>query len=327
MSAISISDRGRSDRGHRTHRAVAAAQLRVVKRRHPGRWISAALVVAVVVSLVAAVASSPNIRWGDVRHYLFDPSVLAGLRLTILLTIVAQAIGVSGGIVLAVMARSDNVVMRVVSAAYVWLFRGTPVLIQIIFWFNLALIFPRIALHIPGTAVGFGQDTNSLVGPVTAAIIALGLNEAAYMAEIVRGGLLAVEQGQSDAATAIGMTRGQTMRNVILPQAIRIIVPPTGNELINMLKGTSLVSVIAARELLTSVQQLYAVNFLTVELLIVASIWYLAMSSVCSIGQSYLERRLQVVLRVRPQRWTTRIITRFRALRDDLSVDSNRRAS
>jgi polar amino acid transport system permease protein len=325
MSATLTPDRARSD-----GIAEADAGLQVIKRRHPGRWISAALVLAVAVALVSAIAVSPNIRWGEVRHYLTDPSILDGIRLTIVLTVIAQAIGIVGGVLLAVMARSDNLVMRAVSGAYVWLFRGTPVLIQIIFWFNLALIFPRIAVHIPATSIGFGQDTNTLITPVIAAIIALGLNEAAYMAEIVRGGLLSVEQGQSDAATSIGMTRGEAMRHVILPQAIRVIVPPTGNELINMLKSTSLVSVIAARELLTSAQQLYAVNFLTVELLIDASIWYLVMSSVCSIGQSYLERRLQVVLRVRRQGWSARLLARrasARARRTSLRVGWEGRTS
>lgn len=308
-------------------RAAAPAAVRVVKRRHPGRWISAAAVLAVTAAVVSAVATSPNIHWNQVRHYLTDPSILAGIRLTILLTVVAQAIGIAGGVLLALMARSENIVMRTVSAAYVWLFRGTPVLIQIILWFNLALIFPRIALHIPGTTTGFGLDTNALITPVIAAIIALSLNEAAYMAEIVRGGLISVEHGQADAATAIGMTRGNAMRYVILPQAIRVIVPPTGNELINMLKTTSLVSVIAAHELLTSAQQIYAVNFLTVELLVVASIWYLVMSSVCSIGQAYLERRLQVVLRVRPQGWSSRFLSRAGAQRTRTNVNPDRSVS
>jgi polar amino acid transport system permease protein len=289
-------------------RTAVRPELYIVERRHPGRWASAVIVLAAAVGVVFAVATSPNIQWAEVRHYLTYSTILTGLRLTILLTITAQAIGVVGGVLLALMARSENVVMRVVSAVYIWLFRGTPVLIQIILWYNLALIFPRIALHLPGTSIGFGANTNALITPFIAAIIALGLNEAAYMAEIVRGGLLSVEQGQSDAAAAIGMTRGQAMRHVILPQAIRVIVPPTGNELINMLKSTSLVTVIAARELLTAAQQVSAVNFLVVELLIVASVWYLVMSTICSFGQSYLERRLQVVLRVRPKRWTDRLI-------------------
>jgi polar amino acid transport system permease protein len=287
-------------------------ELRVIRQRHPWRWVSAAMAGACAMGIIAAFALSPSIHWNVVGRYLTAPSVLKGVELTIILTLAAQVIGIAGGIALAIMGRSANPVMRTVSAGYIWLFRGTPVLIQIIFWFNLALVFPHLALHIPGTSTGFSADTNSLISPLTAAIIALGLNESAYMAEIVRGGFISVEQGQTDAATSIGMTRGQAMRHVILPQAIRVIVPPTGNELINMLKSTSLVSVIAAHELLTSAEQIYAVNFYTIELLIVASIWYLAMSTICSAGQAVLERRLQVVLRVRPQRWSTRLVSRLR---------------
>ncbi|MFI8788812.1 amino acid ABC transporter permease [Streptomyces sp. NPDC055105] len=285
-----------------------AGTLRVIRRRHPWRWVSAIVVLGLCTGLVYALAGTPNIRWNEVGHYLTEDSILTGIRLTVVLTVAAQGIGVIGGIILAVMRGSDNPVLRTAGAAYLWIFRGTPALIQIILWYNLALVFPTVSLHIPFTSLGFSSPTNSLITPVTAAIIALGLNEAAYMAEIVRGGLISVEQGQHDAAGAIGMSRGKAMRYVILPQALRTIIPPTGNELINMLKSTSLVSVIAAQELLTASQHIYAVNFLTVELLIVASLWYLAMSTLASIGQGYLERRLQVVLRVRPKSWTSRLL-------------------
>lgn len=227
--------------------ANEAAQLDVVARTHPWRWVAGIAVVAAVAAIVLAFATAPNIQWSEVKNYLFNSSILAGVRLTILLTIVAQSIGIAGGILLAVMERSANPIMRAVSSGYIWIFRGTPALVQIIFWFNLALVFPRVSLGIPGTAIGFSQNTNDLISPTVAAIVALGLNEAAYMAEIVRGGLLSVEAGQHDAATALGMTEGKSLRYVILPQAIRVILPPTGNELINMLKSTSLVSVIAHR--------------------------------------------------------------------------------
>lgn len=290
-------------------------ELRMIARRHPWRWVSALLALAAGTGIVWAFASSPNIQWNEVGSYLTARSVLDGIGLTLLLTLAAQSIGVAGGIVLAVMRRSSNPVLKTISGLYLWIFRGTPVLIQIIFWYNLALIFPVVALHVPFTTIGFSVATNSLITPVAAAIIALGLNEAAYMAEIVRGGLISVEQGQSDAAATVGMNRGQAMRYVILPQALRTIVPPTGNELINMLKNTSLVSVIAARELLTASQQIYAVNYLVIELLIVASIWYLALSTVASLAQAYLERRLQVVLRVRQQPWTARAANHLASLR------------
>lgn len=290
-------------------------ELRTVARRHPWRWVSALLSLGVGTSIVWAFASSPNLQWGEVGSYLTARSVIDGIGLTLVLTLVAQSIGIAGGVVLAVMRRSSNPVLRMISGLYLWIFRGTPVLIQIIFWYNLALVFPAVALHLPFTSIGFSIATNSLITPVAAAIIALGLNEAAYMAEIVRGGLISVEQGQSEAAATVGMTRGQAMRHVILPQALRTIIPPTGNELINMLKNTSLVSVIAARELLTASQQIYGVNYLVIELLIVASIWYLALSTVASLAQAYLERRLQVVLRVRREPWTARAAQHLASLR------------
>ncbi|WP_327241449.1 amino acid ABC transporter permease [Streptomyces sp. NBC_01320] len=298
-------------------------ELRTVARRHPWRWVSALLALAAGLAIVWAFATSPNLQWGEVGSYLTAGSVIDGIGLTVLLTVVAQGIGIVGGIVLAVMRRSSNPVLKTISGLYLWIFRGTPVLIQIIFWYNLALVFPAVALHIPFTSIGFSVATNSLITPVAAAIIALGLNEAAYMAEIVRGGLISVEQGQSEAAATIGMTGGQAMRHVILPQALRTIVPPTGNELINMLKNTSLVSVIAARELLTASQQIYGVNYLVIELLIVASIWYLALSTVASLAQSYLERRLQVVLRVRQQPWTTRAVKYLASLRSPAHLPSD----
>ncbi|WP_406016222.1 amino acid ABC transporter permease [Streptomyces sp. NBC_00984] len=298
-------------------------ELRTIARRHPWRWVSALLALAAGTAIVWAFASSPNLQWNEVGSYLTARSVIDGIGLTILLTLVAQGMGTVGGIILAVMRRSSNPVLKMISGLYLWIFRGTPVLIQIIFWYNLALIFPAVALHIPFTSIGFSVATNSLITPVAAAIIALGLNEAAYMAEIVRGGLISVEQGQSEAAATIGMTGGQAMRYVILPQALRTIVPPTGNELINMLKNTSLVSVIAARELLTASQQIYGVNYLVIELLIVASIWYLALSTVASLAQTYLERRLQVVLRVRPQPWTTRAANHLTSLRSAANLTSD----
>ncbi|MDQ8705539.1 amino acid ABC transporter permease [Streptomyces sp. LHD-70] len=298
-------------------------ELRTVARRHPWRWVSALLALAVGTAVVWSFAGSPNLQWGEVGSCLTAGSVIDGIGLTVLLTVVAQGVGIVGGIVLAVMRRSSNPVLKAISGLYLWIFRGTPVLIQIIFWYNLALIFPAVALHIPFTSIGFSVATNSLITPVAAAVIALGLNEAAYMAEIVRGGLISVEQGQSEAAATLGMTRGQAMRHVILPQALRTIVPPTGNELINMLKNTSLVSVIAARELLTATQQIYGVNYLVIELLIVASIWYLALSTVASLAQSLLERRLQVVLRVRQQPWTARAAHRLASLRSSATLTSD----
>lgn len=261
-----------------------------VPARYPGRWASAIVCLVLVALLARAFIESPHIQWAAVAEYLTAEAVLNGLWLTIVLTFAAQAIGIVGGIILATMTISPNPVLKSVAGAYIWLFRGTPALIQIIFWFNIGLIFPDIFLGIPWTDIGIKVETNVVITPLIAAVIALGLNEAAYMSEIVRAGIISIDRGQSEAAAAIGLTHGQSMRYVILPQAVRTIIPPTGNELIGMLKNTSLVSVISAQELLTSVQQIYAMNFLTIELLIVASIWYLVMTTIATVAQGYLER-------------------------------------
>lgn len=275
--------------------------IRAAPARYPGRWVVGALALLFAFIVLRAIIASPNIDWGEVRHYLTYHTILLGLRLTVWLTIVSMVIGIAGGILLAVMRLSANPVLRAISWVYIWFFRGTPLLIQIIFWFNISLIFPTLRLEVPGTSIGYAEYTNSLVTATVAAILALGLNEAAYMAEIVRGGLNAVDQGQGEAASSIGLSRWQTMRMVILPQAVRTIIPPTGNEFIGMLKNTSLVSVIGARELLTASQQIYSQNFETIALLIVASIWYLVLTTIQTYFQNMLERRTEVSLRTRSQ--------------------------
>jgi polar amino acid transport system permease protein len=173
---------------------------------------------------------------------------------------------------------------------YIWFFRGTPVLVQLLVWFNLAFLYPKISIGIPFGPSWLTANANNLITPLAAAILGLGLNEGAYMAEIVRAGILSVEHGQSEAAQALGMSSGQTMRRIILPQAMRVIIPPTGNETISMLKTSSLASVITVTELLYAVQLIYSVNFKTIPLLIVASIWYLIVTSVLTAGQYYVER-------------------------------------
>jgi polar amino acid transport system permease protein len=218
--------------------------------------------------------------------------VLDGLVVTLELTVIAMAIGIAGGVVLAVMRLSPNPLISGASWLYVWFFRGTPVLVQLLFWSFISALYPKISLGIPfGGPELVSGDANRIITPFVAAILGLGLNEAAYMAEIVRAGILSVEEGQTDAAQALGMTRLQTMRRIVLPQAMRVIIPPTGNETISMLKTSSLVSVIAYKELLYSVQLIYAVSFLQIPLLIVASIWYLVITTLLSIGQYYVERR------------------------------------
>src|SRR3954447_22135262 len=241
--------------------------------------------------LVNTILTNPGFRWPVVGEYIFSPPVLNGLRNTLVLTVLSMAIGLVGGIGLAIMRLSPNPVLSSVSAVYIWLFRGTPLIAQLLFWNFLAALYPRLSLGIPFGPEFVSFDTNQLINQFTACLLGLGLNEAAYMAEIVRGGLQSVDHGQSEAAGALGMSRGQALRRIVLPQAMRVIIPPTGNETISMLKTTSLVSVIAYTELLYSVQLIYSVNFKTIPLLLVAAIWYLFFTTILSIGQYYIERR------------------------------------
>jgi polar amino acid transport system permease protein len=259
--------------------------------RHPGRWLAAVVVAFVAVVVVHSVATNPRFGWGTVGHYLFTSRILHGLLVTLELTAVSMAIGIALGVVLAVMRLSHNPLVASGSWVYIWFFRGTPVLVQILFWSFISALYPRISIGIPfGGPEFLHANANTLITPFFAAILALGLNEAAYMAEIVRAGIISVDEGQTDAASALGMTRLQTMRRIVLPQAMRVIIPPTGNETISMLKTSSLVSVIAYPELLYSAQLIYAVNYRQIPLLLTASIWYLAVTSVLSVGQFYVER-------------------------------------
>jgi polar amino acid transport system permease protein len=248
-------------------------------------------VLFVAVALVNSAITNPRFQWSVVGDFFFSHQVLHGLVLTIELTVISMVVGIVLGTVLAVMRLSPNPMVTGGSWFYIWLFRGTPLLVQLLFWNFISAVYPKITLGIP-----FGPDivhasANSLITPFVAAILGLGLNEAAYMAEIVRAGILSVEEGQTDAAQALGMTRIKTMRRIVLPQAMRVIIPPTGNETISMLKNTALVSVIASTDLLYSVQLIYSQNFKQIPLLIVASIWYLILTTILSIGQYYVERR------------------------------------
>jgi polar amino acid transport system permease protein len=268
----------------------ASDDLPVVPVRHPGRWLAAAIILVLVAMLAHWLVATKELRWDVVRQYLFDSAVLTGVRRTVLLTIVAMAIGIAGGTMLAVMRLSPNPILSGVSWVYIWFFRGTPLLVQLFFWYNLPAVLREMSLGVPFGPSWFHTDSKTIITQLGAAILGLGLNEAAYMTEIIRAGILSVDEGQVEAAQALGMTHLLTMRRIVLPQSMRVIIPPTGNELISMLKNTSLVSVIAYTELFYTVQIIYARNFLPVPLLIVASLWYLAMTSVLTAGQYYVER-------------------------------------
>lgn len=264
--------------------------IKAVPVRHPWRWISAAVVLAIAADIVYTIVTAPNLDWSVVRQYINNGLIIQGIGVTLELTVLAMLIGIALGAILAVMRVSANPVVSAFSWLYIWFFRGTPLLVQIFFWFNLALVLPHIGLGIPGTPLHFAASTNHLITPWTAALIGLGLNEGAYMAEVMRAGIISVEHGQTEAAQALGMTRLQVMRRIVLPQAIRVIIPPTGNETIGMLKSSSLAFVAAVPELYTRAEEISASNFAIVELLIVASSWYLLMTSILTFGQYYVER-------------------------------------
>jgi polar amino acid transport system permease protein len=239
---------------------------------------------------VHMLVANPNIHWSVVRSYLFSEVILRGVWMTIKLTVLSMAIGIVLGIVAAIMRLSANPIVSGVAWLYVWFFRGTPLLVQILFWFAFSTFVRSISFGVPFGPEFWSENSNKVVTLFVSALMALSLNEGAYMSEIVRAGIVAVDEGQSEAAHALGMTRLQTMRRVVLPQAMRVIVPPTGNEVNSMLKNTSLVSTIGMFELLRSAQAVYNANYRVIELLIVASLWYLLMTSAWQIVQFYIER-------------------------------------
>ncbi|HEV3390808.1 MAG TPA: amino acid ABC transporter permease [Solirubrobacteraceae bacterium] len=270
-------------------------EIKAVPVRHPGRWLAAAIVLVVAASIVRAIVTNtgPNkgFEWVWVGHYLFDSRILHGVVATIYITFLAMLIGIILGVVAAIMRLSPNPIVSGASWLYIWFFRGTPLLVQILFWYNLQALFPTISLGIPFGPAFVHTHANSIITTLVAGLLALGLNEGAYMSEIVRAGIISVDEGQTQAAQSLGMSRLQIMRLIVLPQAMRVIIPPTGNETISMLKNTSLLSVISFGELLFAAQTIYDVNYKIIALLIVASIWYLAMTSVLYVGQYFIERR------------------------------------
>ena len=263
----------------------------IVRLRHPWRWFAAIVLVVVLAQIAVYVATTDAFRLDLVAQYFFDPRVLNGIVATLQLTVLAMLVGVVGGVLLAVMRMSDNGVLRAVAGGFVWVFRGTPVLVQLYLWFYLGTVLPRVTLGIPFGPTLFTASTSDLISPLTAGILGLGLNEAAYMAEIVRSGINSVDRGQSEAAEALGLTPGQTFLRVVLPQAARVIVPPTGNEVITMLKLSSLVTIIGMTDLLGAVQQISARNLQTFPLFEVAALWYLLITSILTVLQGMLERR------------------------------------
>lgn len=310
--------------------------LEVVPVRHVGQWVGAGVVLIVIAMVVHTLVSRVptgltacvttaghrvchatmrwRFQWNIVGHWVFSSEILQGVVLTLELTAVAMAIGIVLGVFIAILRLSGNRLLSGPAWVYTWFFRGTPVYVQIFFWYEVGLLYPRLTLGLPFLPVTFVSASANVISAVTAAILGLGLNEAAYMAEIARAGIISVDEGQVEAATSLGMTKRQSLRLVVLPQAMRVIVPPTGNEVISMLKTTSLAASIGALELFGRAQNIYASNYQIIGLIITASLWYLFLTTVLSIGQFYLERRFaRGALRTQP-------MTPLQRLRHDWST-------
>ena len=288
---------------------------KVVPVRHYGQWVASFFMLVFVAMLVHTLFSKIPVpsgaktchvnngvktcqpvlewrfSWTLVHKYLTAPEIMHGLLVTIELTAIAMFGGIVIGVIVAIMRLSSNRLLSSTAWIYTWFFRGTPVYVQLFFWFGISALYPSFSIGVPFTHITLVTfNANTVLAPFTSAAIALSLNEGAYMAEIARAGLIAVDEGQSEAASSLGMTRGQTLRYVVLPQAMRVIIPPTGNELISMLKTTSLVSAVGVLDLFGAAQDIAANIYNTIPLLIVASIWYIIITTILSIGQFYVER-------------------------------------
>jgi polar amino acid transport system permease protein len=290
----------------------------IVRRLPYGQWVAVAVLAVLLAMLAHTLVVNDRFGWDVVGDFFFSDQILLGLWRTLWLTGVAMLIGVVLGTALAVARMSSNLVLSQTAGAYIWFFRGTPLLIQLIFWYSLAALYPKLSLGIPFGPEFVTAETNVLVSVYVAAILGLGLNEAAYMSEIIRGALLAVDYGQTEAAHALGMTGMLTFRRVVFPQAVKILLPPTANQAIGMLKHTSLVSVLALPELLYSAQLIYSQNFQTIPLLIVVALWYLVVTTILTYGQYLLEKKYGRGDTRRPARQNTPFLPRRRRRSESL---------
>ncbi len=280
-----------NDSATKTAQTSRPKPIEAVPVRHPGRWVGVAVIAVFVAMFIHSLLTNPNWGWSLIGQWIFSPPVLKGVVVTIILTILAMIIGLVLGVVIAIMRLSPNPVMSGVAWVFVWIFRGTPVYVQLFLWGSIIALYEHISLGVPFGPEMIQFNTRDLIPPFVAALLGLGLNEAAYMSEIVRAGILSVDEGQTEAATAVGMSRMQTLRYVVLPQAMRVIVPPTGNETISMLKTTSLVIAIPlSTELFFQAQVIGNRLFQPFPMAIMASLWYLALTSVLMVGQYYIER-------------------------------------
>ncbi|RAJ68744.1 polar amino acid transport system permease protein [Streptomyces sp. Amel2xB2] len=313
-------DPGGAD-GPSGHTADALPQ--IVARRHPGRWLAACAALLVFAMVLNSVVRNRAFQWNVVSGYFTTPAVLDGLVLTLWLTAAVMVLGFVLGTLLAVMRLSANPVLRTLSWGYVWIFRSTPLLVQLLFWFNIGALYPRLGIGIPFGPEFVTFKTANLLGAAATALIGLTLHEAAYAAEVVRGGILTVDAGQTEAAQALGLGRRRVLQRIVVPQAMRSIVPTAGNMLIGTLKGTSIVSVLAVQDLLYSVQLVYNRTYQVIPLLMVATLWYIAVTTLLSIGQFYLERHYaRGAARELPPTPVQRLRRRAATLRERLRTSS-----
>ncbi|MEV4947037.1 amino acid ABC transporter permease [Streptomyces sp. NPDC053755] len=264
---------------------------RVVPARHYGRWIAGAAVTVLVLQFAHGLATNPVWEWSVFGAYFFSETIVQAVGVTLQLTAYATALGFLLGTVLAFMRLSRNPVLQTVAWSYIWIFRSIPMIVQLVFWFNLSALYETLGVGIPFGPVFWSVDSNSLIGTIGAALIGLSLHQAAYAAEIVRGGVISVDPGQLEAAAALGIPRLRQIRRIVLPQAMRAILPTAGNEIIGLLKGTSVVYVMAIGELFYQVQVIYGRNGRVIPLLLVATAWYVLLTSLLSVAQYYVERR------------------------------------
>jgi polar amino acid transport system permease protein len=265
----------------------------IVRTPNPRRWIGTVIALLLASMFVHMMVTNPNLQWNVIGQYLLSHEILSGIGLTLELTLLAMLAGLAIGIIVAVMRLSDNVLLQQISWAWIWFFRGVPPLVQLIFWYNLASLVHSVSVGVPYGPTFISWQTNSIITPFTAALLGLSFTESAYAAEMIRAGIQAVNKGQVEAAHSLGMTGGQAMRRIVLPQALRIVIPPIGNDTISMLKFTSLVSVLALPDLLYSSQEIYARTYQTIPLLLVATIWYLVLTTILTVIEHAIEKRLR----------------------------------
>ncbi|MFZ4835261.1 amino acid ABC transporter permease [Rouxiella sp. Mn2063] len=264
--------------------------LKIVGKRYYGRWFSALVVLLCVIGMIHSMVNNPRFEWGVIAENFTGASILQGVLMTLELTVISVVLGFTFGTVLALMRLSSNPVLSTVSWAYTWFFRGVPMLVQLFLWYNIAALYPTLSIYIPGLGEVWSAQANTLISPFSAAVIALVMHQSAYAAEIVRAGIQSVSNGQLEAARALGYRPAQIFRHTVLPQAMRAILPPAGNEIIGQLKTTAVVSVISLQDVLFSAQIIYQRTYEVIPLLLVATLWYLLLTSVLSVGQYYVER-------------------------------------